>query len=474
MCSVEFPQNKTVYENGYPTIEKWKESDCSSILAELMGRTFLCPECGKIHSMTTRKIQLEEGLTDKMGDAVESLGLSGHCLILFDRNTYNIAGSRLTPALARFRPTCHIFEGEDLHAGSEMIGRVLIAMTGKPDFLVSCGSGCITDTVRYAAFMTNVPFVAFCTAASMDGYASSSSPLIVDGFKTTYPAKPPLGIFADTRILADAPRRMTAAGFGDVLAKTVALMDWRLARDVEGESYCPLIAQLVTKAVDECIALSSELARQEPAACGKLMQVLALTGIAIQMFGTTRPASGGEHHISHLLEIRDIQKGAKGSLHGDKVGIGTLISLSMYNKMFRQGIPEQRPVMPEETWRREVGRVFGPLAVPVFQTNDPEPPSGETWVSQKKRMEAAMKEYGFDFVKKIPLLLPEYKSMIESMGGPVRPDQLGYTPEETYDAIAFGKEVRPKFTILRIAERYGWLYDLADEIARGLPEGAIY
>jgi glycerol-1-phosphate dehydrogenase [NAD(P)+] len=424
--------------------------------------------------MTTTKLLLEEDLTDRMGDAVESLGLTGCCLILFDRNTYKIAGPRLIQSLERFHPKYHIFEGEDLHAGSEMIGRVMIAMADKTDFLVSCGSGCITDTVRYSAYKTNVPFVAFGTAASMDGYASSSSPLIVDGFKTTYPAKPPLGIFADTRILADAPRRMTAAGFGDVLAKTIALMDWRLARDVEGESYCPLIALLVTKAVDECITLSSELSRRDPAACGKLMQVLALTGIAIQMFGTTRPASGGEHHISHLLEIRDIQKGAKGSLHGDKVGIGTLISLFIYYKMFGQGMPEQRPVMTEETWRREVERVFGPLSVQVFRTNEPEPPSGDLWASQKKRMEAAMQAYGFDFVNKIPLLLPQYKSMIESMGGPVRPDQLGYTPEETFDAIAFGKEVRPKFTILRIAERYGWLYRLADEIARGLPEDKIY
>jgi hypothetical protein len=85
-----------------------------------------------------------------------------------------------------------------------------------------------------------------------------------------------------------------------------------------------------------------------------------------------------------------------------------------------------------------------------------------------------MNTYGIDFVKTIPLLLPSYKAMIEAMGGPVYPHQLGYTVSETYDAIAHGKEVRPKFTILRIAERFGHLYDLADEIAKGLPEGKIY
>jgi glycerol-1-phosphate dehydrogenase [NAD(P)+] len=322
--------------------------------------------------------------------------------------------------------------------------------------------------------MTKIPFAAFGTAASMDGYASSSTPLIVDGFKRTCPGKAPLGIFADTKILANAPRKMTAAGFGDVLAKIIAIMDWKLARDVEGEPYCSLISSLVSKAVEECVSLSSELSQGDPAACGKIMQVLSLTGIAMQMMGTSRPASGAEHQISHLLEMQDIQSGKTGSLHGDKVGIGTLISLYIYSRMFGEGMPEQRPTLPADQWEREVRRVYGPLAEQAIRINDSIPPQGEEWEAQKKRIEIAMNQYGFDFVKKIPLLLPQYKAMIEAMGGPVRPDQLGYSVQDTYDAIAHSKEVRPKFTLLRIAERYGWLYDLAEEISHGLPRDEIY
>ncbi len=471
MCKNDYPD---IVKNNQPAIEKWKEWSVSEIVSDLTGKTFLCPQCGKVHAMTTQKLQFEEGLTDRMGDAVESLGLSGRCLVIFDKNTWRVAGERLIKALERFHPEYYVFQREDFHADSQAIGRVLIAMTNQPDFLVSCGTGCITDTVRYSAYMTKVPFVAFGTAASMDGYASSSTPLIVDGFKKTYPSKAPLGIFADTEILAAAPRKMTAAGFGDVLAKTIAIIDWKLAHDVEGEPYCPLISSLVSKAVDECVSLSSELSRGDPDACGKLMQVLALTGITIQMFGASRPASGAEHNISHLLEMHDIQVGKTGSLHGDKVGIGTLISLYIYYKMFGNGMPEQRPTMPADQWEREVRRVFGPLAAQAIRINDSTPPQGDEWEKQKNRMETAMNQYGFEFVKKIPLLLPQYKAMIETMGGPVRPDQLGYGVQDTYDAIAHGKEVRPKFTLLRIAERYGWLYDLAQEIAQGLPKGEIY
>jgi glycerol-1-phosphate dehydrogenase [NAD(P)+] len=455
-------------------LAKFDGKGLSEILALLMGKTFLCPACGQTHSMTTRRICLEDGLGDNLEKDFRALGFSGKVLIVADRNTDPVAGSLLERALKGFSPRRFVFDREELHADSASIGRLLIAMSGNPDFLVSCGSGTITDTVRYTALLTGKPFAAFGTAASMDGYASSSTPLIVDGFKTTYPGCAPRGIFADTRILSNAPRRMTAAGFGDVLAKIVALMDWKLAFAVEEEPYCPLIAALVSRAVDECILLSDKLADADPAACGKLMEVLSLTGIAMQMMGTSRPASGAEHHISHLLEMRDIQQGKTGSLHGDKVGIGTLISLYMYYRLFGDGMPIQKETLPADTWESEVRRVYGSLADEAIARNAPEPPKGVEWEKQKHILEQSMKETGFDFVRKIPRLLPRFKAMIEKMGGPVYPHQLGYTVSDTYDAIAHGKEVRPKFTLLRIAERYGHLYELAEEIAKGLPEGRIY
>ena len=85
-----------------------------------------------------------------------------------------------------------------------------------------------------------------------------------------------------------------------------------------------------------------------------------------------------------------------------------------------------------------------------------------------------MNTFGFAAVERFKALLPAARDKILAMGGPARPDQLGYSVEDTYDAIAFGKEVRPKFTTLRLAERYGWLYELAREIAEGLPEGSVY
>lgn len=457
-----------------PDMNRWKEMRSHEIIAEVLGQSFVCPVCGRTHTANTRILDVGPDLFPTIADRIAPLGLTGRPLVVFDDNTYAACGEQLLDGLKRYDPEVFIFHKEGLHADSFAIGRVMLAMVNNPGFLVSCGSGCITDTVRYSSLRTGVPFISVGTAASVDGYASLSTPVIVDGFKITYTGVAPLAIFADTGVLMNAPEKMSAAGYGDVMAKYIALLDWKIARDVEGEEYCPLISLMIEKALEECLPLTDELLSRKPEAYGRLMGALSLTGVAMQLMGNSRPASGGEHHISHLLEITDIQKGKHGSLHGDKVGIGTLITMYMYLRMFSDGMPEQRPTMDPVTWEKEIRRVYGPLADSAIAINASEPPRGEAWEGQKRIISRAMEAYGYKTVALYKKLLPEIRDRILSVGGPVRPDQLGYSVSEVYDAIAFAKEVRPKFTILRIAESFGWLYDLAHEIATGLPEGKIY
>lgn len=469
--------------------EYWFEQANMATVRGWFGQTRKCPACGRMHSLHTRMMEQKTDMALHIGQYLSVLGLKGRCLVVMDENTREAAGNDLMEGLGVYRPKAVVFTRTDLHADEQALGTLLTALSEKPDFLVSCGSGTLTDITRYNSFMTGIPFVAYATAASVDGFASGSAPLLVNGFKATYPGVAPEGIFYDSQVLARAPQKMTAAGFGDVLAKVVALLDWRLAYAAEDENYCPLLAALVDRAVRDCLDLADDLAIREKEmpdskdqsleikgkACSRLMETLALTGMAMQMMGSTRPASGSEHHISHLLEMRDIQMHRQGSLHGDKVGIGTLIGMVLYLRLFAGGrMPRQKPTMNPQIWEKEVRRVFGPLAEHALAINPCEPPQGNEWDRQKEQLEMAMNTFGFSAVERFKALLPAARDKILAMDGPARPDQLGYTVQDTYDAIAFGKEVRPKFTTLRLAERYGWLYELAREIAEGLPEGKIY
>ncbi len=470
-------------EENHP--EFWRKRIDKDLLSNWMGQTKTCPACARSHTIKTKAMIKDQDCAGKAGLYLKDMQMSGRCKVIMDIQTRAVAGDTLMEGLKDFSPEAVVFERDDLHADEQSLGTLLTAMSDKPDFLVSCGSGTLTDITRYNAYMAGIPFVAYATAASVDGFASGSTPLLVKGFKTTYPGIAPDLILYDPSVLAAAPQKMIAAGFGDVLAKIIALIDWRLAYFAEDEAYCPLIAGLVDQAVEQCLNLADDLAVSEKAAqqerqkketaCSQLMEALSLTGLAMQMMGTSRPASGSDHHISHLLEMRDIQRHKKGSLHGDKVGIGTLIGMTLYMRLFEgRRLPVQKPPLPAAVWEKEVRRVYGPLAEQAIAKNDPQPPQGKVWETQKQSIEAAMASFGYDYVDRFSKLLPAARDHITAIGGPVRPDQLGYSIQDTYDAIAHGKEVRPKFTTLRLAERFGWLYDLAEEIADGLPAGKIY
>lgn len=459
--------------NIVPDFEKWDGMSAAEIVKSLLGTEFTCPECGRKHSITVQQLEAKPGIMDEMADRCAAMGLKGQAMIVFDENTYDVAGG-LVDAMKPFDPLPFVFPREGMHADQSHIGRLVIELQGRPDFLVACGSGNVTDTVRHVSYATGLPFVSFGTAASMDGYASGSTPMMIDGYKVTLPSKAPEGIFADPDIVATAPAKMTAAGFGDVLAKIIALLDWQLAYDVLDEPHCPLIARMVQKAVDECIAIADDLKNNDAAACGKLLEVLALSGMTMQLMGTTRPASGFEHQISHMFEMLDAQQHRAGALHGDKVGIGTLIAMHCYLELFEKGMPEQRPVMKAAQWESEIRRVYGAQAEEAFRKNPHEPPKGEEWDRQRRIIEQSMERYGYEKVRSFRKLLPEFRDMIQAIGGPIYPSELGYTKEETYDAIAFGKDVRFKFGVQRIAENYGWIYDLADEITQGLYDKSIY
>ena len=459
----------------------WHQLADMRTIFDWLGQSKTCPACGRTHTIRTRRLAQGINIADIIGEHLADLGFKGRCLVVMDQNTRKAAGNQVLDGLSRYEPRSLVFDRDDLHADEYALGSLLIALADRPDFLVACGSGTLTDITRYNSLVTGIPFVSFATAASVDGFASTTTPILNRGFKTTFPGVAPEAVFFDPEILAKAPDAMTAAGFGDVLAKIIAMIDWRLAYAVENEAYCPLIAALVDHAIKDCLALADDLAdrsadqNRRGAACARLMETLSLTGIGMQMMGSSRPASGSEHHISHLLEMRDIQRQRRGSLHGDKVGIGTLISMTIYQRLFAgEKMPEQRPIMAAGQWEKEVNRVFGPLAPAALAINSPQPPQGAEWERQKLIIEQAMTHFGYDYVRSFKQLLPAARDKITAIGGPVRPDQLGYSVQDTYDAIAFGKEVRPKFTTLRLAERFGWLYEMAGDIATELPLGKVY
>jgi glycerol-1-phosphate dehydrogenase [NAD(P)+] len=196
----------------------------------------------------------------------------------------------------------------------------LFADLPKVSAVVGVGGGKALDVAKYVGFLGRLPYFAVPTSLSNDGFCSPQSSLTIRGKRRSLPAALPFGVVIDTAVCRDAPRILTLSGVGDLVAKFTAVRDWKLAFHATGEPVDDFAALLSDGSVHAFLghpALDLEGIRL-------LATALMLNGIAMEMCGSSRPASGGEHLISHALDAHS----ARPRLHGLQVGVATyLVSL---------------------------------------------------------------------------------------------------------------------------------------------------
>ncbi len=347
-------------------------------------------------------------------------------LLVADPNTWAVLGQQLHAVLDEHNIVheTFVYDNAEPAADEEHLGQLAQACLHRPDCVISVASGTITDLTRYTAYLMDIAHIAVCTAPSMDGYASSVAPLINKGHKITFLAKAPELIVALPAVLAAAPRKMIAAGFGDLMGKITAKADWLLSHHLHGEAYCQATQELVDTAVQRSASLLDEThgdgtgADEESFVC-EIMEGLIHSGAAITLMGFSRPASGAEHHLSHYWEMEALKAGHTPELHGLKVGYGTWIILQVYE-----------------------------------------------WVRQRREQgELSIAEA--DAFDKATSFLPsaaEYALLAQKAHVSLNPEALKLSEGQVRQAVKEALYVRERYTILRLAEAHGWLDSLADMV----------
>lgn len=300
-------------------------------ISQWAGMEYSCA-CGKSHKVDIQAIRVGSGVIQELPGILRDLGAS-HIFLVADNYTYEAAGRQVEQLLDQAGLSYHkrVFQTETPLVPNEYaLGSVLAAMTSQDDMLLAVGSGTLNDVTKYVSARTGIPYVIAATAPSMDGYASTVAPTILDGFKTTLPAVYPAAIVADVDILKDAPMPMLTAGFGDIIGKFTSLADWRLSHQLNGEYYCPEVAGVIEAAVETCAANAQALAQREPQAIQAVTEALILSGLAMGMVGVSRPASGAEHQMAHYWEMDALRREEEHPLHGNAVGVGTVLAASLY------------------------------------------------------------------------------------------------------------------------------------------------
>lgn len=307
-----------------------------------------CP-CGHTHEISVRGICIEPGAIRRLPALLDQSGCQNP-VILCDENTYEAAGKAVRDLLPG--SGLIVLNPENLHAnehGVAMAEEQLDALH-TPDVLLAVGSGTIHDITRFIAHKRGLPFVSVPTAASVDGFVSTVAAMTWNDCKKTFPAVAPVLVVADSDIFSRAPHRLNASGFSDLLGKYTALADWKIAHAVTGEYICDRVCQLEYDALKVVCQRLDTIREGGREACEELMYALLLSGLAMQMVGNSRPASGAEHHMSHLWEM-EVINGHVNYYHGEKVSVGLVLSSGIYHRAaeeIRRGAFTIRDHMPLE------------------------------------------------------------------------------------------------------------------------------
>lgn len=316
--------------------------------------------CGRYHEMATKLVIVKSGCLTEFDGYMSQVGLQGWWTAVYDENTYAAKG--LVRPVAKQEI---VLPPQNLHADERSTRSVLSQLNEDTRVLIAVGSGTIHDIVRYCATERGIPFVSCPTAASVDGFCSTVSAMTWNGFKKTMPGKAPVMVLADTAVISQAPLYLALSGVGDILGKYTALLDWNIAHLLTAEPVCPQIEDMTRQSVHTVHESCRKVAQRDELAFEDLTYALLMSGLAMQMMGNSRPASGAEHHISHFIEMEPVGvKLHSMALHGEKVGVGTVLASREYHRLAQ--IRDIRPLLHSYTpaSEQELGKVFGAALLP--------------------------------------------------------------------------------------------------------------
>ena len=306
-------------------------------LENCIGREIHC-ECGRVHAATVNDIVIGAGVLSELPALVKKYGSKPY--ILDDINTHAAAGARVAEILRDFAPAAHTLPWERPEPTETTVGSAIMHFDHACDVVIAVGSGVVGDTAKIVARTAKVPMITVATAPSMDGFASATSSMTRGGLKISLPSTCPVAIVADTDIVKNAPARMLASGVGDMVAKYLSICEWRISHIVTGEYYCENVAEAVRQALREVVSNATGLANREPAAVEAVVRGLILSGVSMTWANLSRPASGIEHSISHIWDMRAEEFGTPWDFHGIQCGIGTIVGLKLF-KFLRQITPDR-------------------------------------------------------------------------------------------------------------------------------------
>lgn len=429
----------------------------TTLIDEIVAGKWTNPETGKLATVPYERIEISESLEGGEADLVASLNLGKRPVIVADHTTWDAMGSRVAKAMSTLGPVETVILD---HPHADIATAALLEeKLAEFDCAVAVGSGTINDLTKFVTGRTNRRYAVFATAASMNGYTSTTASMTLEnGLKVSLPSHAPSGFFVDLKVTADAPHYLSASGFADCLVRSVAQIDWWMSHRLLGSVYSTVPYVIQEADETELNARAAGIARGDIASNGYLHRVLTLCGLGVSFTGMSNHGSMGEHQISHYIDCfaGDLHPG---TLHGQQVGVATL-SMARLQRRFLDS--EKPPVIkptkinPDDMARRMgadiAAQCYKEIQPKIFderaagEINDK---LAELWPTLRGELEA------------FAIPVPQLEQLLQDAGGAMTAEDLGLRADFYRQAVVHCREMRNRYSFLDIAADAGWLEEFA-------------
>ena len=424
----------------------------------------------------TQTVNIGEGALASVAEVFEqSFGTDARAVVVTDENMWAAAGEEVQKNLeAAGRETVepYIFPGKPvLYAKYDNIEILIEALREHDAVPVAVGSGSLNDIAKRAAYECDRPYMNVATAASMDGYTAFGASIEKDGAKQTLTCPAPRAVVGDVDVLVNAPPKMTAAGYADLLGKVTSGADWLVADPLGVEPIDQNGWDLVQDHLRGWVSTPAELREGDGEAMDGLIEGLVMSGLAMQAYQSSRTASGAEHQFSHLWEGEGLGRDLDPPLsHGFKVGVGSIAIAALFERVLERDLANLDIEAIKRDWP-------GPEEVEQRVRAAHDPPLEDPAVKQSlakyidadalgERLEL-LGELWPDLSKKLrEQLMPadELREKLRAAGCPTSPEEIGLSIEDCKATYRRAQMIRSRYTILDLANEAGILDECVEEL----------
>ena len=393
--------------------------------------------CGREHTLETKKVVVEYNALANFEQYMEDVGLAGkRRAVVYDTMVYQLTEGKHVKADQEI-----VLEAKGLRAEDTLIEEMMKQLD-HPEVIVAFGAGTIMDFGRYPAYKLGIPFVAIPTLASSDGFTANICSAILNGQKKSTPMCAPILVVADLDIIKGAPARLVASGINDILAKYISLTDWRIAKIVADEYYCPMVAELAEHALKLMREAADKYAATGVADHEAMTMAQMESGLTMQLLNHSRAASGAEHLMAHLVELHPPRFEKAEGIHGECVGVGTFECIKVYHELAKK-TPKAKPFQPlTEEWVREK---FGERLMPgIMKENEndvlatfPAQNIVDHWDEIR------------ELIAKIPSV-EEMEKLYSDCHCKYRPEDIGIDPSLADEMLEISAAIRNRLTLIRM------------------------